>query len=46
MTNSGEVPDYKSDFRLRVEKYRVLFDVDTENKTIYILKIGHRKDIY
>lgn len=35
-----------SDFRLRVGNYRVLFDVDMENKTINILKIGHRQDIY
>ena len=35
-----------SDFRLRVGNYRVLFDVDGEGKTINILKIGHRKDIY
>ena len=35
-----------SDFRLKVGNCRVLFDVDTEDKTINILKIGHRKDIY
>lgn len=35
-----------SDFRLRVGNYRILFDVDTEKKTINILKIGHRKEIY
>ena len=35
-----------SDSRLRVGNYRVLFDVDTVNKTINILKIGHRRDIY
>mgnify|MGYP001773277165 CR=1 FL=1 len=35
-----------ADYRLRVGDYRVLFDVDWDNKKIYILKIGHRKDIY
>lgn len=35
-----------SDFRLRVGNYRVLFDVDTKNRKINILKIGHRQDIY
>ncbi|WP_293445030.1 type II toxin-antitoxin system RelE/ParE family toxin [Persephonella sp.] len=34
------------DYRLRVGDYRILFDVDWQNKIIYILKIGHRKDIY
>lgn len=35
-----------ADFRLRVGNYRVLFDVESEKKEIYILKISHRKDIY
>jgi len=35
-----------ADYRLRVGNYRVLFDVDWENKKIYILKIGHRRDVY
>jgi mRNA interferase RelE/StbE len=35
-----------SDYRLRVGDYRVLFDVDSSDMTINILKIGHRKDIY
>jgi mRNA interferase RelE/StbE len=35
-----------SDFRLKVGDYRVLFDVDTKTRTIYILKIGHRKEVY
>lgn len=32
--------------RIRVGDYRILYDVYTEDKTIYILRIGHRKDIY
>ncbi|GAB6888985.1 type II toxin-antitoxin system RelE/ParE family toxin [Desulfothermus okinawensis JCM 13304] len=35
-----------ADFRLRIGNYRVLFDVTWENKEIYILKVGHRRDIY
>ena len=35
-----------ADYRLRVSDYRILFDVDWESKKIFILKIGHRKDIY
>ena len=35
-----------ADYRLRIENYRVLFDVDWDKKEIQILKIGHRKDIY
>ncbi len=35
-----------ADFRLRVGNYRVLFDVDFDNRKLFILKIGHRKDVY
>ena len=35
-----------SHYRLRIGDYRILFDVDSRGKTINILKIGHRKDIY
>ena len=35
-----------ADYRLRVGNYRVLFDVNWEKNEIYILKIGHRKDVY
>ena len=35
-----------ADYSLRIGTYRVLFDLDHENKTIIVLKIGHRKDVY
>jgi mRNA interferase RelE/StbE len=35
-----------ADFRLRIGNYRVLFDIDFNKHEIFILKIGHRKDIY
>ncbi len=35
-----------ADYRLRVGEYRVLFDVCRDEKVIFILKIGHRKEIY
>lgn len=33
-------------FRLRIGDYRILYDVYDENKTVLILRIGHRRDIY
>lgn len=33
-------------FRLRIGDYRVLYDVYDEDKTVLILRIGHRKNIY
>ncbi len=35
-----------AEYRLRIGKYRVLFDVDWNNHQILILKIGHRSHIY
>ncbi|MGD2092021.1 MAG: hypothetical protein PVH61_37975 [Candidatus Aminicenantes bacterium] len=56
MTSSGEVPVYKLVYAKSVKKdirhiaaaqlEMIKFDVDTVNKTIYILQIGHRRDIY
>jgi len=35
-----------AEYRLRVGDYRVLFDYDKPTNSIFILKIGHRKDVY
>ncbi len=35
-----------TDFRIRVGNYRILYDVYEEDRVIYIIRIGHRKDIY
>jgi len=35
-----------ADYRLRIGNYRVLFDINWDKKEIYILKIGHRRDVY
>lgn len=32
-------------YRFRIGDYRVIFDLDI-NETIYILRIGHRREIY
>lgn len=33
-------------FRLRVGDYRILYDVYNQDKTVLILRIGHRREIY
>ena len=35
-----------ADYRLRTGDYRILFDVCWDEKVIFILKIGHRKNVY
>jgi mRNA interferase RelE/StbE len=33
-------------FKLRIGDYRAIADVDNSSKTIKILKVGHRRNIY
>lgn len=33
-------------YRIRVGDYRVVYTINKENKTILIIKIGHRREIY
>jgi len=33
-------------FKLRVGDYRLIIDVDNLTKTLKVLKVGHRKNIY
>jgi addiction module RelE/StbE family toxin len=37
---------YKGHRRLRVSDYRVIYRVDMEARAVFIVAIGHRKDIY
>lgn len=32
--------------RLRVEDYRIIYQIDLDPKTVLIVKIGHRKEVY
>ncbi len=33
-------------WRIRVGKYRVIYEIDDDNRTVTILDIGHRRDVY
>lgn len=33
-------------YRIRMGSYRVIFDLDTKGKIVYILRVGHRREIY
>ncbi len=43
---SKKLKDSESCYRLRVGDYRVIYQVDQENKTVVIYHIRHRKDAY
>lgn len=32
--------------RLRVEDYRIIYQINLEDKVVLIIKIGHRKEVY
>lgn len=33
-------------FRKRIGDYRIIFEIDNENKVLVVYRIGHRKDVY
>ena len=36
----------RSEFRLRVGNYRVIYDFDTAKNEIYLITIGNRREVY
>jgi mRNA interferase RelE/StbE len=36
----------KEQFRLRQGVFRILFEVDDDNRAVTVVKIGHRRDVY
>jgi len=36
----------RNGWRIRVGNYRVIYEIDDSNRTVIILHIGHRRDIY
>ncbi|MGO8944488.1 MAG: type II toxin-antitoxin system RelE family toxin [Syntrophobacteraceae bacterium] len=36
----------RASYRLRVGDYRILYEVDTETRTVIVYRIRHRKDVY
>ncbi|MFP4193633.1 MAG: type II toxin-antitoxin system RelE family toxin [Desulfobacterales bacterium] len=33
-------------YRFRVGRYRIIYSIQEEELTIWVVKVGHRKDIY
>lgn len=38
--------EYKGKFRLRINQYRVVFQVKDEEIIIIVVRVGHRKEVY
>lgn len=43
---SRKISGSRKDWRLRVGDYRVLYEIDSRAKTVTIMRIKHRKEIY
>lgn len=44
--NSKKLHGSKNDWRIRIGDYRVLYDINDEDKIVKIFRIKHRKDVY
>jgi len=42
----GERLKHSQFWRIRVGDYRAIYEIDEEKKTVIILFIGHRRDVY
>ncbi|MFH0812492.1 MAG: type II toxin-antitoxin system RelE/ParE family toxin [Pseudomonadota bacterium] len=38
--------DSKSDWRIRIGEYRVIYEVDEKEKAVKVMRIRHRKEVY
>lgn len=38
--------DLKNHYRLRVGDWRIIYEIISKKVTIYVIKIGHRKEVY
>jgi mRNA interferase RelE/StbE len=46
----GEYPHHRlkgrSEYRLRVGDYRIIYEFDRQRNILYLLTLGHRREIY
>lgn len=36
----------KSDWRIRVGEYRVIYEINEEEKTVRVMRVRHRREVY
>lgn len=44
--NTRKVKGSKDRYRLRVREYRVVYDIEDAVKILWIVRIGHREEVY
>lgn len=35
-----------NDYRVRVGDYRILYEINDEDRKVQVLRVGHRRDVY
>ena len=43
---SEKLAGYGDRYRMRQERYRIIYLVDDDDRKVTIFKVGHRKDVY
>jgi len=43
---SKKIRGSKNDWRLRIGNYRILYEIDNRTKTIKIMRVKHRREVY
>ena len=43
---SRKITGSKNDWRVRVGNYRIIYEVDDRAKTVKVMRIRHRRDVY
>ncbi len=36
----------QNDYRVRVGDYRILYEINDEDRKVQVLRVGHRRDVY
>ncbi len=45
-TGCRKIEGSKNDWRIRVGNYRILYEIDENEKRVKIMRVRHRKDVY
>jgi len=43
---SRKITGSKSDWRIRIGEYRVIYEIDDRNKAVRVMRIRHRREAY
>ena len=41
-----KITDSKSDWRIRIGDYRVIYDIDKKAKAVRVMRVRHRREVY